>query len=71
MMAVDNGRDNGQQVPTADMNSVHKKYLFLLQEKGTNFDSKTNYKPHIKNVILENIPETEFLSIFLVFGAWD
>ena len=43
------------------MNSVHEKYLSLLQEKGVNFDSKTNYKPHMKNVLLENIPETEFL----------
>ena len=48
MIAVDNGLDNGQQFPTADMNSIHEKYLSRLQEKGANFDSKTTYKPHIK-----------------------
>ena len=61
MIAVDNGLDHGQQFPTADMNSIHEKYLSLLQETGVKFDSKANYKPHIKNVLLENTPEIEFL----------
>ena len=46
---------------STDVNSVQEKYRSLLNEKGVQFNPEKDYKPHIKTVSLQRIPEIEFL----------
>lgn len=44
-----------------DMNSVHDSYISLRNEHGVHTIPGRNYKPDVKNILLENIPDIKFV----------
>lgn len=46
--------------PSLDMNSIQNTYKGLLEENEVSFNLETNYKPHIKDILVDRIPEIEF-----------
>ena len=44
-----------------DMNSVHDSYISLRNEHGVHTIPGRNYKPDVKDILLENIPDIKFV----------
>ena len=44
-----------------DMNSVHDSYISLRNEHGVHTIPGRNNKPDVKNILLENIPDINFV----------
>ena len=53
-------RENGGNFPQVDMNSIQETYKSLLLKNGVTFNPERVYKKHIKNLLLESLPDVEF-----------
>lgn len=52
--------DSESEFPSTDMNTIQDTYTSLLKESGVALNPDTNYKPHIKNILIVEIPGIDF-----------